>query len=391
MKKVVLLSWEILEAGGINSVIMGYQSGFKKLGYNVITYHANPNGRLTLSEEEFTLQTKWFRPRAINLGWHNKDQMRQYAKDVKESDFVISVHGCPHPTKSGSIGDYGWQKIYEIPKRLKKPMALQFTDNLWDRLYKWITDVIDDDLVLLFDNYNCGYDSMTRLPRMPNFVDHPIDFDVAPPIKKSRKIDVVWLPQWKKWKGIYELIDQLGYHPDAFYTVFFNSGIEYYNLRKSPMWQKAIRYEHRPRTGAVRNTRDYFDKITHNPKSTTDYFGLVYPDQVNQIYANSKVSIDLAGAYGKKMAAQYSYCMLEPIINGCVVAASPEIANDKRSRVGGLDIVYPLEINALVDSLEDLLRNDKMRDKLAKKAWEWADETSRDSHVAGKVAKLMGG
>ena len=119
-------------------------------------------------------------------------------------------------------------------------------------------------------------------------------------------------------------------------------------------WGKAIRYEHRPKTGPDRNTRNYFDKLTHNPKSTTDYFGLVYPDQVNQIHAKSKVCLDLSGGYSKKFQSQVTCAMIEPMVNKSLVAVAPHVAEDSKSRIRGLDIVYPVELNAIIDSLEEM-------------------------------------
>ena len=388
-KKITILSWEILEMGGINSLIMGFQSGFPKLGYEVVTYHATKNGRLKLLEDDFVLNTKWFRPKAKNLGWDNKEQVKQYRKDVKESDLVLSIHGCPHPTKSGAKGDFGWQKLYDIPKKYKVPIVLQFTDNLWDRSYKWIQDVIDNKVTIIYGLYNTGFSSLSKLSEDLHFIDWPIDFDTAYPPQKQRKIDACWMPQWKKWKGIYELINQLAVEPDAFRTVFFNSGIEYYNIRNTEVWAKAIHQENRPKTGPERNTRDYFQKIIHNPKSKADYFGLVYPDQVSQIYANSKVSIELGGAYNKRMVAQNTYCMLEPMLVGCVAATAPEIANDKRSRVYGLDIVHPLDPNALIDSIQDIVKDENRRVYLSGRAYDWAWENCRDEAVSQKVIDLV--
>ena len=394
MKKMVILSWELLEAGGINSIIMGYQSGFQKLGWDVVTYHASKNGRLMLSEDEFTLNTKWFRAKGLNLGWDNNEQLRAYAKDVKESDFVFSIHGAPHPTKSSAKGDFGWHRLYEIPKRYNTPVGIIFTDNLWNKLYAWIADIIDDDIKLFYNNKNAGFDSIAKLPFEAMFVDYPMDFDSIPKHKphNKRTIDVCWMPQWKKWKGIYELIDQLAQNPDAIKMIFFNSGIEYYNLRLTENWKKAIRHENRPKVGAEKKAGEgkYFNQITHNEKSTVDYFGLVYPDQVNQIYSNSKVSVDLSGAYSKRMTAQYSCVMLESIANKCVVAAPPDIINGEKSRIGGLDIAHQLELNALVDSLEDLLRDEKRRLYLSNRAYEWARLNCGDDTVSKIIAQEMG-
>ena len=389
MKKVVLLSWEILEAGGINSIIQGYQSGFKKLGYEIVTYHASKNGRLMLSEDQFTLNTKWFRPKARNLGWDNIEQLKEYIEDVKQSEFVISIHGCPHPTNSGAKGDYGWHRLYEIPKKFKIPIGIIFTDNTWNKMYSWIADIIDRETVLLYNNFNAGFDSMLKLDYGATFVDYPVDFDIVPKPAKDRKIDVAWMPQWKKIKGIYEFINLLAENPNSFYTVFFNSGIEYYNLRLKDSWKRAIRHENRPRTGPARNTRDYFEKLTYNPESMSDYFGIVYPNQVNRIYANSKISIDLTGVFNKKMLAYYSCCMLEPMINYCTVAASKESAEHQRSRIKGLDIIYPIEDNAVIDSIEELVKNAKLRVQLASRAFDWASEFCRDNIVAKKLIRIM--
>ena len=241
-KKIVLLSWEILELGGINRLVSGYQTGFRKLGYEVITYHVSRGGRLAIEENDFTLMTKWFRPSSINLGWENKDQLKQYASHCKSAEFVLSIHGCPHPTKSGAIGDYGWHKIYQIPRIIGTPIGILFTDNLWDKLYRWIEDIIDGDTKVFYDNYNAKFDSMEKLKYESVYVDYPIDFDEQLTFgleSESRPIDVAWLPQIKRWKGIYQFIDQLSYYPDAFYTVIFNSGIEYYNMRNGEKMGKS--------------------------------------------------------------------------------------------------------------------------------------------------------
>ena len=388
-KQIILLSWEMLEMGGINRMISGYQTGFGKLGYDVIIYHISANGGLHVDSEDYTLQTKWFRPASTNLGWNNKAQLAEYLRQVKKSEFVLSVHGAPHPTKSGAKGDYGWHRIYKIPKKLGVPTGIVFTDNLWNKLYKWITDVIDKDMVLFYINYNAKYDSMEKLKYDSIYVDYPIDFDEALPIF-NRKIDVAWLPQIKKWKGIYQFVGQLSNYPNSFYTVIFNSGIEYYNMRNEDYWKKAIRYEHRPKTGEARNTRDYFDKLLHNPKSTTDYFGLVYPDQVNQVYANSKVSIDLSGGYSKKFESQFTCSMAEAMLHKSVVAVAPQLADDEKSRVNGLDIVYPVDLNNLIESLEEILNNNSKRKNIADRAYAWLDKYCRDTVVSQKILTYMG-
>ena len=388
-KQVVLLSFEMLEPGGINRVISGFQTGFSKLGYDVITYHLSANGGLHVNSEDYTLQTKWFRPKALNLGWNNKSQLSEYASSVKNADFVFSIHGAPHPTKSGAKGDYGWHNIYKIPKKLGIPVGILFTDNLWDRLYKWIEDVIDKDVKLLYNNYNAQFDSIEKLQYDAQYIDYPIDFDESlPPVNKT--IDVAWLPQIKKWKGIYEFISQLSCYPNTFYTVIFNSGIEYYNMRNGEVWDKAIRYEHRPRTGQARNTRNYFEKILHNKNSTTDYFGLVYPDQVNQIYARSKVSIDLSGGFAKKFESQFTCSMTEAMLHNSIVAAPPQLA-DEKSRIHGLDIVYPVELNNIIDSLEEIINDNKKRKQITSRAYEWLYRNCKDTTVAKKIENYMKG
>ena len=388
-KQMILLSYELLEAGGINRLVNGFQTGFRKLGYDVITYLVSNNGRLTIDNSEYTLQTKWFRPPSINLGWNNAEQLKNYRNQLKNSDFVLSLHGAPHPTKSGAKGDYGWHRIYEIPKKLNVPVGIMFTDNMWHRLYKWIEDVIDENVRLFYCNYNAKYDSMSKLKYDSIFIDYPIDFDEQVRMVKNRKIDVAWMPQFKKWKGIYEFVNQLSNYPNSFYTVLFNSGIEYYNLRKENVWAKAIRYENRPRIGKERNTANYYEKILHNKKSTTDYFGLLYPDQVNKVYANSKVCLDLSGAYSQRFEGQFTCAMAEPMLHKSVVAVSPHLNESKKSRIYGMNLVYSVDPNAIIDSLDELIGNDKMRGIIASNAYKWLKNNCRDSSVSAKIAKYM--
>ena len=390
-KKVILLCYEMLEFGGINRLVSGYQTGFKKLGYEVVTYLSSRNGRLQVNEGSYTLQTKWFRPPSRNLGWANKQQMDEYKRQVKESEFVLMIHGAPHPTKSSAKGDFEWQQLYEIPKKRKKPVAILFTDNPWNRSYRWIEEVIDRKTTLLYCNWNAKFDSMEKLTYEAQFIDYPIDMDeqAAKTHNKPRKVDVAWLTQWKKWKGIHEFVSQLSDNPSAFYTVLFNSGIEYYNMRLEPYWSKAIREERRPRTGPARNTPDYYDPIIHNSSSTTDYFGLVYPHQVSRIYANSKLCLDLSGAFSKKFEAQFTCAMAEPMVHHSLVAVPPYIYDDEKSRIQGVPITWSVDPNAIIDSLEEILAQPRRRQILTQNAYDWVRDNCSDDRVAQRTADLI--
>ena len=372
---VVIISWEMLETGGINRVIGGFQTGLIKLGHNVITYHASKNGRLKLSTEEYTLMTKWYRPKSVNLGWYNSEQLKDYRQSVKKADFVLSVHGCPHPTNSGAKGDYGWHKLYEIPRKYNIPIGIVFTDNLWDRLYSWIVDIITPDTKLFYNNFNAGYDSIPKLPNEATFIDYPIDLNEQI-LSHNKNIDVAWLPQWKKWKGIYEVVEQISKAPNRFSTAFFNSGIEYYNLRKTSHWRRAI------------NT-DYFINKQHNKNSKANYYGIFTPDRVHNIYSRSKVSLDLSGAYAKKFEAQFTCAMAESMMYKSLMVVSPHLVADERSRIRNLPIVYPARTDDLVNSLYEAVYNDTLRNVIIDNAYTWVKDNCLDMDVTQKIINYM--
>ena len=385
-KKVCIMTWEMLETGGIIRVIMGYQTGFEKLGWDTVTYLGNKNGRLKVSENEFTLMTKWFRPKAKNLGWHNKEQMKEFRKVIKGCDMLLSIHGCPHPTKSGAIGDYEWQDIYKIARKENVPIGIVITDNLWDRFYPWITDVIDNNTHIFYNNWNAGFDSIAKLkkkvkPAQITFIDYPID--IREQQERKKIVDVAWVPQWKKWKGIYEFIEALSHSPDKFKTALFNTGIEYYNIRKLDYWKKAI-------------NRDYFlskregKDIQYNEKSNVNFYGIINPDRVGLIYATSKVSLDLSGAFSKKFEAQFTCAMAEAMMHKSLMAVSPQIWKDEKSRIQGLPIAYPIDKNNIVESLEEIVNDNKKRNVIISNAYDWVQENCADDMVSQKIAEYMG-
>ncbi len=377
MSKITIVTWELLEMGGINRVIGGFQSGLAKLGHEVRTFHGNKNGHLRLSQEHYTLMTKWYRPMSENLGWTNFEQLKDYRECVKESDLVLIIHPCPHPTKSGAGDDTRWQRIYEIPYKAKVPVAILFTDNLWDRLYPWIIDIIDDDrAVCLYNNYNAKFDAMDRLPHPSQFIHYPMDFNEVIHYK-SRKIDVSWLPQWKKWKGIYQFIEALSNKSGRLNTVLFNSGIEYYNIRKTSQWEKAINY-------------DRFIGVTHNKNSTTNYYGLLEPNDVARAYASSRMTIDLSGAYAKKFEAQVTCVMIEAMMFGTIMAVPSYVEESNHSLLYKQGVVFPVDKLNIIESIEEFLHNKKAQLKMQERAYAYVKEYCEDTVVSQSLLDIMG-
>ena len=372
--KICIVAWEMLETGGIIRVITGYQTGFEKLGYEVVTYLASKNGRLQVFENEFNLMTKWFRPKGQNLGWDNPAQMKQFRSVVKDCDFVLSVHGCPHPTKSGAGDDRGWQQIYKIARKYA-PVGIVFTDTNWDVNYPWIEEVIKKNTKVFYNNWNAQFTCMHKLKQESVFVDYPIDVDeVREPME--RNLDVSWIPQWKRGKGLYEFIRELATKKHKFRTAMFNTGIEYYNARLKDEWNDAIR-------------KDYFMDVVHNPESQADYYGILYPDQMGLVYAKSKMTLDLSGAYVKRLEGLYTCTMAESMIHGSVVAVSPDSITSERSRIQGLPIAYMVDKDDLIGSLYEGVEDKTLRTNIQKQAREWAMENCTDVIVCQKMADYM--
>lgn len=372
--KICIMAWEMIEAGGIIRVVTGYQTGFEKLGHEVVTFVADKNGRINVKEDDYVLLTKWFRPKGKNLGWNNSEQMKQFKSVIKDCDLMLSVHGCPHPTKSGAIGDYGWQEIYKYARKYV-PIGIVFTDTVWDKMYPWIVEVIEDDTKLFYNNWNAQWNCIPKLPHEAQFVDYPIDTnEVLPPVEK--KLDVLWVPQWKRGKGLYEFIKELSEKEHLFQTGFINSGIEYYNIRLTPEWKKAIR-------------RDFFVKKMHNKKSKANHYGILFPDKVNLMYARTKVTLDLSGAYVKRLEGLYTCTMAESMVHKALVAVSPDSLTSERSRIRGLPIAYPVRTEDLIGSLNEAVQNEALRQTLVENAHEWAMQNCTDEVVCQKMVDYM--
>ena len=300
--------------------------------------------------------------------------MKEFRRVIKGCDLMLSVHGCPHPTKSGSAGDYGWQDIYKIARKYV-PVGIVFTDTTWDKSYPWIVDVIKKDTKLFYNNWNAAFGSIPMLPHEATFVDYPIDVDEV--VSNPKKIvDVAWIPQWKRGKGLYEFIKELSEKPHPFKTAFFNSGIEYYNIRKTDPWINAI------------NT-DNFIHVTHNKDSKANYYGIFNPSKVSSIYASAKVSLDLSGAFVKRLEGLYTCTMAEAMIHKSLIAVSPNSLTSERSRIRGLPIAYPVRIDDMVGSLDEAVKNDALRDTIIETAHQWALQNCTDTIVTQKMIDYM--
>ena len=378
------------EMGGINRVIGGYQTGFTRLGHKVYTYHASRRGGLrNLYTDKYGLQTKWWRPKAHNLGWDNAEHHEVFKRKVKKADLILFTHPCPHPTKANA-GDKSWHKLYKICRKAGTPTAILFTDNLWDRMYPWITDVVKDGhpYTLFYNNYNAGFDSMARLGQESHYTNYPMDFDEIQP-EVERDMDLIWMPQWKRWKGIHQLIEDLAKHPDRIKVDFYNSGIEYYKERLLPQWRRAIALDEFAERQVAKGKQGVMVRSKKKYGARAIVHGLVAPDKVSPLYARSKAMIDLSGMYAKKFNSQVTCAMIEGMMNGCVVAAPPQVENNEQSLLQGQCLVFPVNPRHITKSLARIVADEDMRGEIAARAFKYVSDNCRDDQVAQHMLDVM--
>ena len=364
--KIAMVSWEIIEMGGINRLLIGFKDGFEKLGHKVMHVRPSRNGRLKLDSKEWLKSGKDFRAPAHNLGYATEDGRKLYDKVAKWADFIFFIHPCIHPTKANK-DDRDWQYLYQTDT----PIGVLFTDNLWDKFYPWIEEVKDNITTCFFNNWNAQFDSLAKFEHRFKFLHYPMSFENLMH-NKRRSIDVAWIPQWKKWKGIWDFVRSLSLKPDRFSTVLFNAGIEYYYMRKEPFFKQAI-------------NQDMFTGEYHNEDSLVTYYGMVSPDKMDYVYAKSIASVDLSGMRAKKFEAQVTCTMIEAMVQKSIPIVAPQINTDDRSLLKGMDLTWPVDPDNIVDSIEEILKNEKKRKIMAKRGFEYAYEHNKDTEVAQSV------
>jgi hypothetical protein len=356
--RFLVIDFDVIERGGINRIVEGLKYGLESAGCVFDYYWASRGGKLrSLSTETPTMvNDRYYRLAAGQISYGRKDSEASYAKLVKNYDVVFFMLPCPHDIK-GKNGDMSWTMLYEVAVAAGKPIMGIIHDNLWDKYYEWYRQVSDLVQFHLFTCYQAKYDSLSRLPGNFVFLPTPLDVRKAA-LYAEEKVDALcWMPQWKKWKGIYSLLEAL---PSINYPVnLYNSGIEYHNARQdtSGIWKRAIGLNH------VNKTRG-------NGNPAHQYWGSQLPDIIPGIYKSHAASIDLSGSIGERFDGQTSCVMLEAMVYGCISVVHEKVAEHPWSPLAGKDVTWtvPSDASGIAGRVNELLGDKRKRTRLAARA-----------------------
>jgi glycosyltransferase involved in cell wall biosynthesis len=287
------------------------------------------------------------------------------------------VQACPHDIK-GKGGDMSWMMLYEVAAELGKPIIVIIHDNLWDRYYQWYRQVSDLVKFHLFTCYQSKYDSLSRLPGNYVFLPTPLDVRKAGLYQEEKTSTLCWMPQWKKWKGIYSFLEAL---PQIDVPVdLYNSGIEYHNVRQdaSGLWKKAIGLNHVNRTKG-------------HGKPEHQYWGSQLPDAIPGIYQTHVASIDLAGSIGDRFDGQTSCIMFEAMVYGCLSIVHEKVSTHRWSPLAGQDIAWtvPSDPRGIAERVNEIMRKPKTRGRIAQRALDFVTEYSDARALAYMVLEFL--
>jgi glycosyltransferase involved in cell wall biosynthesis len=376
--RFLIIDMEIIERGGINRIVEGLKYGLEELGSQVDYYWASPRGRVRNLSPTIarTIGKRYYRLPAKQLAYRGSRAKKEYKHLLKKYDVVLFMLPCPHDIKMNR-GDMSWIMLYEKAKQAGKKIIVVIHDNLWDKYYPWYRQVSDLVDFHLFTCYQSKYDSLSRLPGTFMFLPTPLDVSKAGTYMDKKIGAVCWMPQWKRWKGIYHFIRAL---PKIQYPVnLYNAGIEYHNIKKHRKmeWRKAIGIDH------VEHEKGKGDK-------KHQYHGILLPNMIPGVYKMHDASVDLSGSMGKRFDGQTSCVMFESMLYGSVPVLHERVMNHKYSPLRGQEVAYKVNQNNIAVAINDLMKYPKLRQQIASNAVDFVVDYADATKSARKILELLG-
>jgi hypothetical protein len=365
--RFIVIDFEIIERGGINRIVEGLQYGLEAIGCTFDYFWASRAGKVrNLSQTSATMVNhRYYRLPAQQLPYRGDEARRQYRRLLRNYDVVMFMLPCPHDIKSNT-GDMSWMMLYEEAADLGLPIMVMIHDNLWDTYYPWYRQVSDMVSLHMFTCYQSKYDSLARLPGHFVFLPTPLDVRRVGLNVSDKTGTICWMPQWKKWKGIYPFIKAL---PSIDYPVdLYNAGIEYHNVRNKvgAGWKDAIGLDH-------------IGKRRGRGRPDHQYWGAQLPDALPGIYRSHNISVDLSGSIGgQRFDGQTSCVMLEAMLYGCVSAVSTRVQEHRWSPLSSVDVTWGLPPSSagIAERLNELMADPRLQRRIAYRAMEFVREYS---------------
>jgi hypothetical protein len=193
--------------------------------------------------------------------------------------------------------------------------------------------------------------------------------------KKSKRENVIWLPQHKKWKGYLQFIKQCSKikHPVDIYNI----GIQYYDVKKKlpDLWQSTI-------------NRDHYEGKTYNKKSFVNYHALVRPSEINAVLDEAGCAVDLSGMIGgDQFKGQITCSMIEPMLHGCVSVVHESMITYKHSLFYERDDLVSIIKNehSIAKDINNIMGDRDNRNLIAKNAFEYSTKYHDSAQIIQKI------
>ncbi len=364
-----------MEPGGINTYLWNLKTAWDKLGHTVDLLHAREKGYLrNIHPTEIRLAGRDLRLPGGQFLYGTNGEARQARKRLNGYDLVVFGHQCPHPNIRGE-GSRAWQELYD----LKVPIFTIFHDNIWEKAYPWLREVADHIDVCLYTNPSIMAGSARSFPGYFVYSPQLLDTTKAGLWREKKADRVIWLPQWKAWKGIGIFVRAL---PEIRYAVdLFNSGIEYHYLRKEKAWKEWI-------------GRDTWTKKPIRLHGRRDHVvrGTIFPSEVSRRLRRANVSVDLTGYKPGPFSHQTTYVHFESMVYGAVVVLSESVLESPSPIPPDCAISVPTlpTSHRLAKVVNRIMADESEQRRVAKRALSFVTDRFDDRKVAASILDLIG-
>lgn len=283
--RIAALYWPTSSVGGIASTVLclKQEAHRRKMKFDIFR-----------SANQKTKRFSWFEESKLISGGdsfiqidgeapHHERNVQETAKYICANyDVVFLPYLCPHPIKSYPDPAY-LGLLNELYGRVS--ISAMLTDGYWDTYADWGWRTLE--FVDVLSAFNINY--------VPQIVkdywkiktgQRLKQYRVIDPIYRTiesipqKKIDLIWISQWKTIKGPKSFLSMVPMLPEHLRIEAYNCGIEYYQLRSTDLWRKAI-------------GRDTFKGF--NGEGNVLYGGWVPLDKINRKLASSAYTVEFQG------------------------------------------------------------------------------------------------
>lgn len=361
--RVAVLYWPISGVGGISTFMKHLEAVAVDRGD---TFHVlcSPNqkgkdvGLLPTAEDVAGGASK------ITIHGYAPHHMNNYEESAefisKNYDVVLTAHLCPRPNKA-----YGEEPIFmNLLESLKKKNVRMIGfvhDGYWDTYKEF-----GEQTIALMEKTIIAQTTYAA-PILANGASYPLELGylaVHPRIlleNEDKNIhhdpnEVVWLPQWKRIKGVHLFWDGLKKHDHHSLKIkLYGCGIEYYNACLEDDWKRVIGQDHfRPDCSGTGNV---------------EYFGTQPYPEVSKALQRATYSVDFQGHSAKYKAAyengSYNFTHIESLFWGCIPVVCENFKKTKIPSELYIPVRNPIEWIASIND-HKILRSSVYNTKLAR-------------------------